>query len=153
MDNLKRFYILKTIVLDSEDIQQLLSTTLSTQDLCDELFKRDADFIVNSLVESKKQELLASLFKDQPATPALVEELKHQLKRCDALELDFSKETLLTYIRYLDDLYVLYDDVDPDIYEKIEDLCKTYQLDFSTFIKGQDINDANLNRCFAIHQC
>lgn len=131
----------KKLFITNEDLQEILPA-LSVQELCNELFKRDAVFIVNSLVESKKQELLAALFKDQPATPILVEELKYQLKRCNVLELDFNKRTLLACIQYLNDLYEVDNDVDPDIYEKIEDLCKTYQFDFSTFIKGQNINDA-----------
>jgi len=131
----------KKFFITNEDLQEILPA-LSVQDLCSELFKRDADFIVNSLVESKKQELLAALFKDQPATPALVEELKHQLKKCNALELDFSKETLLTYIRYLKDLAENNYEIDPDVYEKVKELLKNYQFDFRTFLEDTNVHDA-----------
>ena len=73
-------FIKKSIELNPEDLQNIL-VNVPFKELNDELFSRDANYIIDHLNESQQLKLLQNLLKHLPISPEIKEELKFQLRR------------------------------------------------------------------------
>jgi hypothetical protein len=73
-------FIKKSIELNTEDLLNILAN-VQFKELNNELFSRDANYIVDHLNESQQLKLLQQLLRHINISPKFEEELKFQLRR------------------------------------------------------------------------